>query len=153
VLLVILDQATKTGPHVGSSVPLMPLMTEEMLIVSVVEKPRCGKRIWDKIKMNNQKKNKEAEIILKNNNLSYYAWPQTFSSSAGPYRGNIVGCNSFTTITVEAYVEPSTKKAVLFCLDRRWCIIENFDIQKAISEEYNEPFYICIGEKCEKQIV
>jgi hypothetical protein len=61
-------------------------------------------------KINNQKKNKKAEIILKNNNLSYYAWPQTFSSSAGPYKGNIVGCNAFTTITVEAYVEPLTKK-------------------------------------------
>lgn len=58
--------------------------------------------------MNSQKNTPECVLnILKKNNIqfmdiNYYAYPQTFGSTAGPY-GGIGGC-TMTSFTIESYV-------------------------------------------------
>lgn len=42
----------------------------------------------------------------------YYAYPQTFGSTAGPFKGRIAG-QAFSVFTVEAWV--FGKSAVIFC--------------------------------------
>lgn len=44
--------------------------------------------------------------------MDYYAYPQTFSSTAGPFKGRIAG-QAFCTYTVEAWV--FGRYALLFC--------------------------------------
>lgn len=46
--------------------------------------------------------------------LEYYAWPQVFGSTAGPFGG--IGGQAMTTFTVEAWV--CGEVAVLFCGDK-----------------------------------
>lgn len=76
--------------------------------------------------MNSQKKNtditreKAAELIRAEfgneaahvNYMDYYAWPQVFSSTAGPFKNRIAG-QAFTSFTIEAWVDGS--HALIFC--------------------------------------
>lgn len=55
----------------------------------------------------------EAEQFLPDY-MDYYAYPEVFSSTAGPFRG--IGGQAMTTFTIEAWV--CGKTAVLFCGDK-----------------------------------
>lgn len=53
--------------------------------------------------------------------LEYYAWPHTFSSTAGPFGG--IGGQSMSTFTLEAWAYGSS--AVVFCNGR---VIDRTDV-------------------------
>ena len=55
-------------------------------------------------------------------NLEYYAWPQTFGSTSGPFRG--IGGQAMSTFTIEAWADAST--AFIFCNGRKVKIVDNF---------------------------
>lgn len=59
-------------------------------------------------------------------NMEYWAYPQTFSNTAGPfnYPGRISG-QAFCTFTIEAWVHG--KEAVLFCNNKLIKVIDNWD--------------------------
>lgn len=54
--------------------------------------------------------------------LDYYAWPQTFGSTTGPFGG--IGGQSMTTFTIEAWTNGDD--AVLFCGNRIWKVVHRF---------------------------
>ena len=75
------------------------------------------------IRMNYQKdsedprRQKVADILdTQPEYLSYYAWPQTFASTAGPFGG--IGGQAISTFTIEAWTD--LKDAVLFCGGKLW---------------------------------
>jgi hypothetical protein len=55
--------------------------------------------------------------------LSYYAWPETFGSTCGPFHG--IGGQVVTQFTIEAWEILSN--AVLFCNGRIIRVTENFE--------------------------
>jgi len=64
--------------------------------------------------------------------LSYFAWPQTFSSTCGPFGG--IGGQTLCTFTVEAFW--NGKDAVFFDRGKTWKRIDNFDPGKAVYGKY-----------------
>jgi hypothetical protein len=64
--------------------------------------------------------------------LEYYAWPQTFGSTSGPFGG--IGGQAITTFTIEAFSDG--RDAVLFCKGRKWKIVRGFSPNKAVTTGY-----------------
>lgn len=64
-----------------------------------------------------------AEKLGGENSLQYFAWPQTFGSTAGPFGG--IGGQAVSTFTIEAWWDGS--RAVLFCGGRLLKITNHFD--------------------------
>ena len=62
-------------------------------------------------------------------NIMYYAWPQQFASTSGPF-GGVGGC-TISVFTIEAIF--NGKDAAIYCKGRFVIIIKNFDIIKAVS--------------------
>ena len=50
------------------------------------------------------------------NNLEYYAWPEVFGTTSGPFYG--IGGASMSTFTIEAWVNESTGECIYFCLGK-----------------------------------
>lgn len=78
--------------------------------------------------MNYQKQSDNRELAAKElgvpeSYIDYYAWPETFASTAGPFGG--VGGQAITSFTIEAYVDG--KNAVLFCKGKRLKSVDNFE--------------------------
>jgi len=78
--------------------------------------------------MNYQKKCDELEAAalelgLSPDMLDYYAWPQVFGSTSGPFTG--IGGQAISTFTIEAYSDG--RNAVLFCNGRRIKQTSNFE--------------------------
>lgn len=72
------------------------------------------------------------EILLKypgagvwNGTMDYYAYPEVFSSTAGPFRkeGGLAG-QAFCTFTIEAWVDGMY--AVLFCEGKIVAVVDNW---------------------------
>ena len=61
--------------------------------------------------------------------LDYYAWPQTFGSTAGPFGG--VGGQAITTFTIEAW-EYNYRFAVIFCGTKIIKVTDKFEPMKAV---------------------
>ena len=55
--------------------------------------------------------------------IDYYAWPQAFGSTAGPFGG--IGGQAMTSFTIEAYA--NGREAVIFCKQRRLKKVDNFE--------------------------
>lgn len=55
--------------------------------------------------------------------MQYWAWPQTFGSTAGPFGG--VGGQAFTTFTIEAW--EANDIAIIFCGDKILRIVSEWD--------------------------
>lgn len=69
-------------------------------------------------------KEKAAEILKCDiSDISYYSWPQTFGSTAGPFGG--IGGQMISIFQIEAYA--FGQNAVLFCGGRIWKKIDNFN--------------------------
>lgn len=68
---------------------------------------------------------------LNYNNVEYWAYPQTFGNTAGPFNkpGRISG-QAFTTFTIEAWVDG--KYAVLFCKDKLIKVVDNWEGPQSI---------------------
>lgn len=64
--------------------------------------------------------------------LSYYAWPQTYGSTSGPFPG--FGGQAMSTFTIEAYSDG--RDAILFCKGKPFKRIQRFDPCKAVRGEY-----------------
>lgn len=64
--------------------------------------------------------------------LLYYAWPQTFSSTTGPFGG--IGGQAFSIFTIEAYSDG--RDAILFCSGKIWKKVSKFDPSEAVLEKY-----------------
>ena len=64
--------------------------------------------------------------------IEYYAWPQTFSSTAGPF-GGFAG-QAVSTFTVEAFTDG--RDAVLFCGGKYWKRVEKFNPSEAVRGDY-----------------
>lgn len=58
--------------------------------------------------------------------LEYWAWPQTFGSTAGPFPGGGVGGMMMTNFTIEAWHDGGGN-AVLFCDGRIIRITKEFE--------------------------
>jgi hypothetical protein len=58
------------------------------------------------------------------NDLNYYAWPQVFGSTSGPFGG--VGGQAFSTFTIEAWEFMGC--AVLFCQNKRLKVTNKFQM-------------------------
>ena len=56
--------------------------------------------------------------------LDYYAWPQVFGTTAGPFGG--IGGATMTTFTIEAFYDPARGKAVLFCGKKVLRVVNDF---------------------------
>lgn len=55
--------------------------------------------------------------------LDYYAWPQAFGSTAGPFGG--IGGQAVTSFTIEAFANGS--EAVIFCRGKRLKKVNAFE--------------------------
>lgn len=64
--------------------------------------------------------------------LMYYAWPQAFGSTAGPFPG--IGGQAISTFTIEAYSDG--RDAVLYCGDKLWRKVSKFSQEKAFTGNY-----------------
>jgi hypothetical protein len=88
--------------------------------------------------MDYQIKNNRKDAAIKLNRyeeeLSYYAWPQIFSSTSGPFDG--IGGQSISTFTIECWTDG--KQAILYCNDKEFLYIKKFNIIKAISGNYTK---------------
>lgn len=62
--------------------------------------------------------------------LSYFAWPQTFSSTAGPRPG--IGGQSISTFTVEAYVCDVAGPTVYHCAGMYAFSPDRFEMSKQV---------------------
>lgn len=62
------------------------------------------------------------ELSVPTQYIDYYAWPQMFSSTAGPFGG--VGGQVVCTYTIEAYAHGD--EAVIYCNGRRLKRVSNF---------------------------
>jgi hypothetical protein len=58
--------------------------------------------------------------------LEYWAWPQVFGSTAGPFVG--IGGQAMTTFTIEAWHDGGGK-AALFCNGKVFKITDQFEPQ------------------------
>lgn len=67
---------------------------------------------------------KYPEAAFYKNYMEYYAYPQTFGSTAGPFKGRVAG-QAMSTFTIEAWVEG--KHAVLFCRGKVVTIVNNWN--------------------------
>lgn len=56
------------------------------------------------------------------NDMSYYAWPETFGSTAGPFGG--LGGAAMSTFTIEAWQDNYTGKTLLFCNGKALKIVD-----------------------------
>lgn len=65
-------------------------------------------------------------------NILYYAWPQSFSSTTGPFAG--FGGPAFRVFIIEAYTDG--RDAVLMCNDKYWKKVEQFDPREAVIGKY-----------------
>lgn len=67
---------------------------------------------------------KEAAELLgwEEDELEYYAWPEGFCNTAGPFNG--WGGSSMSTFTMEAWLAPD--KALVFCNGKRVRITDKF---------------------------
>ena len=64
--------------------------------------------------------------------LMYFAWPQTYGSTAGPFPG--IGGQAMSMFTIEAYWDG--RDAVLYCKGRYVRRINLFDPCKAVMGNY-----------------
>ena len=64
----------------------------------------------------------EASEILKQGDLVYYAWPEIFGSTAGPFGG--IGGQAMTSFTIEAW--SGGRKAVIFCKGKVIKVVDKF---------------------------
>lgn len=64
--------------------------------------------------------------------LMYFAWPQTFSSTAGPFPG--IGGQAISTFTIEAYSDG--RDAVLYCGGKLWRKVSKFSLDTAFTGNY-----------------
>ncbi len=93
--------------------------------------------------MNYQKKPpKEVLAILKERNvqfmdISYYAWPQLFSSTAGPCGG--IGGQAMSTFTIEAWVCENSGPTVFTCAGMYHYDDERFEPFKRINSWMRIP--------------
>ena len=55
--------------------------------------------------------------------LDYYAWPQTFTSTSGPF--GLGGGQGIRSFTIEAYAYG--KEAVIYCKQKRLKKVDNFE--------------------------
>lgn len=80
------------------------------------------------------RRQKAAEVLnTQPEYLAYYAWPQVFGSTAGPFPG--IGGQAMSTFTIEAWFDQ--KDAILFCGDRMWMKVEDFDPTVAVTGGYS----------------
>jgi hypothetical protein len=63
------------------------------------------------------------DLVVDPSELCYWAWPETFGSTAGPFGG--CGGQQMTTFTIEAW-EAHGQYAVLFCRGRILRITDKF---------------------------
>ena len=64
--------------------------------------------------------------------IMYYAWPQTFSSTTGPFGG--FGGQAISTFTIEAYSDG--RDAILICNGKVWKRVQKFDPREAVVGKY-----------------
>jgi len=64
--------------------------------------------------------------------ILYYVWPQTFSSTSGPFGG--IGGQAISTFRMEALSDG--RNAALYCGRRFWKIVESFDPREAVCGKY-----------------
>lgn len=57
--------------------------------------------------------------------LEYFAWPQSFASTSGPFGG--IGGQAITTFTLEAWSDG--RNAAIFCNGKFLKIVEEFKFQ------------------------
>lgn len=55
--------------------------------------------------------------------IDYYAWPQIFGDTAGPFGG--IGGQAISSFTIEAYT--NGREAVIFCKQKRLKKVDNFE--------------------------
>ena len=67
--------------------------------------------------------------------LDYYAWPQVFGSTAGPFSG--IGGQALTAFTIEAWADGN--RAAIFCCGRYLGITEKFDRTWCYSKQAVQP--------------
>ena len=82
---------------------------------------------------------KEASTILDvpAEALLYYAWPQTYGSTAGPFSG--MGGQAISTFTIEAFTTTpfaDRRDAVLFCKGQIFKRVQNFNPAMAVRGVY-----------------
>lgn len=63
------------------------------------------------------------ELDTPTEHLSYYAWPEVFGSTAGPFGG--IGGQAMSTFTLEAYAN-DVGQAVIFCQGKRIRKVNDF---------------------------
>lgn len=63
------------------------------------------------------------ELGVASDDVDYYAWPQTFGSTSGPFGG--IGGQTISCFTIEAYAFAGD--AVLFCNGKRLRRVNNFN--------------------------
>ena len=57
--------------------------------------------------------------------LEYWAWPQVFGSTAGPFGG--IGGQAMTTFTIEAWSNGLGGEAVLFCHNKILKVVKEWE--------------------------
>lgn len=62
------------------------------------------------------------ELGVPENQLTYYAWPQLFGSTAGPFGG--IGGQAMSTFTIEAWTDG--RRAIIFCKGKPIKITDQF---------------------------
>lgn len=60
--------------------------------------------------------------------LDYWAWPQVFGSTVGPFGG--IGGQAMTTFTIEAWEQD--RVAVIFCRNKILKVVENWQGPQSI---------------------
>lgn len=70
-------------------------------------------------------------------NLSYYAWPQMFGSTAGPHGG--IGGQSMSEFTVEAWVQNNEGPTLFVCGRMFFFDTEKFEMFKQIRRWHPIP--------------
>lgn len=88
---------------------------------------------YQKIDFNSDQVKEASEILdIPSEMLTYFAWPQTFGSTTGPFPG--IGGQAMSTFTIEAYSDG--RDAVLFCKGKFIRRINLFDPCKAVMGKY-----------------
>lgn len=74
---------------------------------------------------NNQDRDDAGRILkVSPDSLEYYSFPHTFGNTAGPFGG--IGGATITNFQLDAYVDLVTGNAALFCQNRFWKRVYNF---------------------------
>ena len=89
-----------------------------------------GKRMDYQIK--NNRKDAAIKLDRYEEELSYYAWPQIFSSTSGPFGG--IGGQSISTFTIECWTDG--KQGILYCKNKFIKHVKKFDLIEAIKGKY-----------------